>query len=162
MSFAGDDRGGGTKEAQRQYEAARNITSLFGGLLSGFIALFFFLAAPLFNVTLLPTATFPYGTVLSALHLVIWLLCIFCVLFPARALLTFAFVMHAAAAALDLALLIVLMTFAYGSIVSASSAALQYGFVLVPLVVQFVVGVFVSAALWRLVAAHAPARRPGQ
>lgn len=137
-------------EVQRQWESARNIVSLFGGLLSGFVALFFMLAAPLFSVPFLPSAAFPYGTILNVLHLVIWFLCILCVLFPARTLLTFTFLVHIVAAGVDGILLIVIGNFAYTSIITAASSALQYGFVLIPLIVQFIVGVLVSAALWRL------------
>jgi hypothetical protein len=58
--------------------------------------------------------------------------------------------------------LIVLLFLSSGSLVTASSSALAYGFVIIPLVVQLIVGSFVSAALWRLVSMYAPPRSGGK
>ena len=133
-----------------QREAAKTAVALFGGLLSGSLALLFFMIAPLVGVPFLPTAAFPYGTVLNLLHMVIWVLCPLVVMFMSNSLLTFTFLVHVVAALLDAVVLLALAVPASASFISASLNGLQYGFVLVPLIVLFVVGVFVSTNLWRL------------
>lgn len=137
-------------ENQRRYNEGRRIVGLFGGLFSGALALLFLLAAPLFGVSFLPTAALPYGGILNLLSAVIWLPCVLVVNFPSRALLNFTFLAHVVALLVDIVAFVILLVVAYASLVTAAAAALQFGFVILPLVLQLVLKTYVTAALLRL------------
>lgn len=137
---------------QRQWQDARRVVGLFGGLFSGILALLVAFTSPLiFGVSFFPTAEFPYGGILNLLNAVVWILCILSVTFASRPLVTFTFLSHIVALLVNLISVIILLVFAYNTFTTSSTVALQLGFLIIPIAVQTALMTYVTASLWLLV-----------
>lgn len=140
------------RDAVATREIARRSIALYGGVVSGLLALIFFLVAPLVGVPFVPTAAVGYGTVLNLLHIVIWLPClVVTTVNNVPELISFTLIVHAIASAVDLGAWITLVAYVYTSIISGNTtAALHFVFVAIVLSVQLVLVVLTTVALWRL------------
>jgi hypothetical protein len=140
------------RDAALTRETARRSIALYGGIVSGILALMFFLVAALVGVPFLPSASGgPYGTVLNLAHLVIWFPCLIVTTVNVPEFLNFTLIVHAVATAIDIGAWITLLAFAYMAVVSGNTtAALHVAYVGIVLSVQLVLSTLTTVSLWRL------------